>query len=84
MKQYSDTVSVELTFSEVVKMTRRAIIRAYDIMEDGAPLGVMKDYAMLAKKLNDVLKQNGFDHYTDEKFQILEEFIQKRGASNEI
>lgn len=76
MKQYSDTVSVELTFSEVSKMAGRAIIMADDIIEDGSPLSLLKEYVMLAKKLNDILKQNGFDHYTDEKFEIFEEFIQ--------
>lgn len=75
MKQYSDTVSVELTFSEISKMTTKAVIQADEIIEDGHPLCLMREYVMLAKKLNDILKQNGFDHYTDEKFQIFEEFI---------
>ena len=56
-------------------MTTRAILKADAIVEANGSLCVLREYVDLAKKLNDVLKQNGFNHYTDEKFQQYETYI---------
>lgn len=75
MKQYSDTTSMELTFAEIGTVVVGLIIHLERLMAVNCPASVAKEYASILVKFNDVLRQNEFDHYTNEKLKEFETYI---------
>lgn len=74
MKEYTDTAPIELTFEEVGEILHASVHTANTLISKGASSLIIKSYIGIAKKLNDVLKSNGFNHYTDE-FELFKEYI---------
>ena len=75
MKNYSDTTSIELTFSEISITLVSLVLRLEKHIKLNGPIIVAEKYLPIIKKLNNVLKENGFDYYTDEKIQEFETYI---------
>lgn len=75
MKQYSDTISMELSFSEISKIIVTLVLHTEKHIKVNSPVVIIENYVAIIKKFNDVLKENGFDYYTDEKFQEFETYI---------
>lgn len=75
MKHHSDTTSMELTFSEISITIVSLVLRLENHIKLNGPVIVVEKYVAIIKKLNNVLKENGFDYYTDEKIQEFETYI---------
>lgn len=66
---------MELTFSEISITLVSLVLRLENHIKFNGPVIVVEKYVAIIKKLNDVLRENGFDYYTDEKFQEFEAYI---------
>lgn len=75
MKLYSDKAPLELTFEEVAQITNALIFTLDKLKEAQVHSVVIKTFLEPAKKLNEVLKANEFNHYEDEKFEQYENYI---------
>ena len=78
MREYSNTTSMELTFSEISTTLVSLILHTEKHIKFGSPVIVVKNYLAIIRKLNAVLKENGFDHFTDERFEEFEAYIVQR------
>ena len=78
MKLYSDKAPLELTFEEVAQITNALISTIDKLINSRAHPFVISTFLGPAKKLNQVLKENDFNHYTDERFEQYDEYISKR------
>lgn len=84
MKQYSDTTSMELSFSEISKIIVTLVLHTEKHIKLNSPVVIIENYVTIIRKFNDVLKENGFDYYTDKKFQEFEMYICSRKGGEPI
>lgn len=75
MKQYSDSAPVELSFDEVSTITHALTLIVEQLIQRDARPILVENFIEVAKKLNDVLKSNEFNHYTDDKFEFFEKYV---------
>lgn len=75
MKLLSDTAKI--TFSDISTATIALVQHIEELIVIEAPAQIVEQYTQTAKRLNNVLARNEFNHHTDEKFEEFERYINK-------
>ena len=70
-REYSDTLTIEMSGSELFEMVTALISRAEMFIDRRAPKAVVNLTISRAEKFNQILKGSGYDHWEDEKFMNL-------------
>ena len=72
-KEYEDNIAIQFTFSEVSNIVDAMFNRLDMMVAREAPENIMELTLQTAKRLNDILREHEFNHYTDEKFAQYQE-----------
>lgn len=77
MKQYSDKVSIEMTYTDLSDIVQSLLFKAEKILEIKGPAIIIRNTIDKARKLNNILKAEQFNYWEESKFQQLEELCDK-------
>ena len=78
MKEYSDKLNVEMSYTDLSDIVRALLLKTDKMLELEGPAILIRNTIARAERLNELLKAEEFDHWTEERFQ------QQKDACNKM